>query len=170
MYTSLVRRFPTLITLIVNLCPARYFSIKYPDFTPKLSSPREAPQVDHTGLPTFPANYAASMQDWRKHTKAWESITPTQGATQSVWESITRRLSLSFFSIAKSEHPPQPGAEKQSRVGNGQKSLPGADPARARRAKTPPVIGGPSPHEGHKVRGATDKWGNCSEAEKWWGG
>ena len=42
-----------------GVCPARYYCINNPTLTPNLPSPREAPQVDHSGPQTFPTKHAA---------------------------------------------------------------------------------------------------------------
>ena len=40
-------------------CPGRYLCIEYPTLAPRLSPPREVPQVDRTRPPTFRAEHVA---------------------------------------------------------------------------------------------------------------
>ena len=42
-----------------NVCPARYFSIKYPDFSPRFTLSWRSPKVDHVALHTFPTKHIA---------------------------------------------------------------------------------------------------------------
>ena len=99
-----------------NVCPAQYLCIEYPTLAPSLSSPREVPQVDRTRPENLPCKARSKYEN-----STTQYVTPTTTLAIIInWVQRTDQI-LRLFGE---------GGQKQARVGNGKKKMPGAHTAR----------------------------------------